>query len=191
MINLPMAKAAEQDFLLTKCLGIEEKLIHENKERGPSYQINQMLISIFITMPAINIHADYYKKLCNPPHIGTSIELLELIFRYYENLFSWSNTKNTQQLTSDNLEELFRKLPELFNQYLLEIKNKSPTADCLENSIVELKNFQTEVQYLGQDILFRTIAQKKQQLVKILDALKDKDKIFAKCQNELNKGSNK
>lgn len=184
LINQAFAANTGKAFQITKCLGSEEALIHQAKEKGPTYQVNQILLSIFLNLSSINLKEKYYKDLCSKPEIGTSLRFLELIFRNYNHLFTSTNSNGQKSVSLEDISELLNKLPELFNQYLLELKIKSPVHDCLEKNIKELSNFYIQVQYLEEDTNFKVIADKEQQLLKILDQLKNKEQIFEKCKKE-------
>lgn len=174
-------KKVSKAFQITQCLGAEEKLIHEAKNKGAAYQINQLLLSIFINLPNINLKKNYYQQLCQNVEIGTSLVFLDLIFRNYNLLFTYAKSENEKFVKLEDIAELINKLPELFNQYLLEIKTNSPTHDCLENHIKELADFYIQIRYLEEDSNFKVIADKNKQLIKILDQLKNKDLFFEEC----------
>jgi hypothetical protein len=176
----------DKAFQITRCLGAEEALIHKAKDHGPVYQVNQILLSIFLNLSQINLKKKYYQELCAQPEVGTSLRFLELIFRNYNQLFTTTNAKDEKSAKLEDIAELINKLPELFNQYLLELKIKSPVHNCLEKNIKELSNFYIQVQYLEEDTNFKVIADKDKQLIKILDQLKQKEEIFERCKNEMN-----
>lgn len=168
-------------FQITRCLGEEEALIYLAKDKGPAYQINQLLLSVFLNLPNINLKKSAYATLCKPVAIGTSLVLLELIFRNYNQLFIYAKGPAETPVKLSDITELINMLPELFNQYLLEIKTTSPTYDCLEKNIKELPEFYMQVRYLEEDSNFKVIADKDKQLLKILNQLKNKDKFFEMC----------
>ena len=170
-----------KSFQITRCLGSEEALIHQAKDRGPVYQVNQILLSIFLNNSNINLKKKYYQELCQQPELGTSLRFLELIFRNYNHLFTSIYSTVEKSVSIDDIAELINKLPELFNQYLLELKIKSPVHDCLEKHVKGLSNFYIQVQYLEEDTNFKVIADKDQQLLKILDQLKNKESFFEEC----------
>lgn len=174
-------------FQITQCLGAEEALIHKAKEKGPSYQVNQILLSIFLNLSNINLKDQYFKKLCKDIKIGTSVEFLELIFRNYNELFTFTHSSKQQSVPLSEISELTNKLPELFNQYLLELKTKSPVHDCLERHVKGLSEFYVQVQYLEQETNFKFIADKDKQLLNILNQLKNQDQFFEQCKVEANK----
>lgn len=189
--NCYATTATSKAFQITRCLGSEEALIHKAKDKGPAYQINQILLSIFLNLPKINLKKNYYKELCENVSIGISLKFLDLIFRNYNLLFTYSHTSNESLVKLEDLAELINQLPELFNQYLLEIKTKSPTHDCLENHIKELSEFYIQIKYLEENSNFKAIADKDKILVRILNQLKNKDSFFEECKkNKENKKDN-
>lgn len=176
--------SSSNTFQITKCLGQEEELIHKNKVRGEVYHINQTLLSIFLNLPAIKLKSHHHKTICNQIVVGTSLLLLETIFRHYEKAFTYSNSKSENTVDQKDIADLIQKLPELFNQYLTILKTQSPTHDCLEQHVPELKSFYKDVQYLEENMNFKKLAERDNQLIKILDRLKEKDKFFELCRSK-------
>lgn len=177
-LNTPKSPYA---FLLTKCLGQEEELIHKEKEKGPIYQLNQLMLNVFLNLPQVKLKDKFYKPICTQVKIGVSIEILEIIFKNFENAFAFAGPNDSIPIHSRDKEDFIRRLPELFNHYLTVIKVQSPTHDCLEQNIPELKKFYTDLQYLEESLNFKTLAQRDNQLIKIIEQLKNKDKFFESC----------
>lgn len=176
-------------FLITKCLGKEEELIHKEKVKGPIYHLNQRLLNVFLNLPRVKLKEKFYKEICTNIKIGTSLNFLELIFRNYENAFVYAALGDTTPINSRDREDFISRLPELFNDYLTVIKAESPTFDCLERKVPELKKFYEDLQYLEETINFKKLAQRDNQLVKIIDKLKNKDQYFEECKLKNNQQS--
>jgi hypothetical protein len=154
-------------YQITKCLGQEEQQLHEKKDQGLVYKLNQSLISVFINMPKVKLKNKYYQELCAHAGKGVTMELLTQIFKNGEDLFE----------KDSDLKELKEQLPTLFNQYFLQLQNEAPTPDCLEKNIKGLKEFLDQLKYTEGFLSLK----KNPTLISIVEKMENIQPIYELC----------
>lgn len=158
---------ASQSELL-KCLGQEEKYIHNQKIGGAFFELNQSMISFVVMFPSdTEIHAEKLKEVCEEKY--SSFHLLRLLITDGHKIFKESgelkpggDVRRPESLAKHSLS--------MFLQFLSRYQSGFSKADCLEQSIPELRSFFRKTRYLETDI-------SKQKLLK---ELKGVDLIFDK-----------
>ncbi|MBD63910.1 MAG: hypothetical protein CME62_01785 [Halobacteriovoraceae bacterium] len=158
---------ASQSELL-KCLGQEEKYIHKQKIGGAFFELNQSMISFVVMFPDdTKIQAEKLKEICEEKY--SSFHLLRLLIIDGQKIFKQTGEKKPGgDIRSP--ESLAKNSLSMFLQFLSRYQSSFSKADCLEQSIPELRDFFRKTRYLETDISKR----------KLLKELKGIDLIFDK-----------
>jgi len=166
-------------FALTRCLGQEERFYHLKKISGPHYQLNQLLINEMADLTGVGFRLEILKNLCLPPYDKKiSRTLWDLLFRLPDHgLVNLDGSEKTNKLKAD----FIKRLPDLFDQYILILGHSAPHAHCLLELISELKIIQEERKYLGDLVEFFPQARKDGVLQKALDKLQKIPKLWKEC----------
>ena len=167
LIFLSFCAQASQSELL-KCLGKEEKYIHQQKIGGAFFELNQSMISFVVMFPSdTKIKSNKLKEVCEETY--SSFHLLRLFLTDGLKIFSYSNN---QQAGADSIskESIAKNSLMMFLQFLGRHQANFQKADCLERSIPELREFFRKTRYLETDISY----------VKVVKELPNIDLIFDK-----------
>ncbi len=173
--------ARAKDRPLLKCLGEEEKRFHQKKETGPLYDLNQQLIAEMVQIPFIEIDQASFLEICTGSGHSSSMKLLEASLRKGSALFvvPATVTGTQREMTVGMVDDYVKASKDILLQFISQIQALSPTPECLNNEIPELKAFYTEIKYLQEDVDQKTIFKNKDQ--KIFSQLKDYPIAFEKC----------
>lgn len=172
---------------LLMCLGGEEKRLHQDKNTGPIYDLNQRITSEMIQIPDVMINAEDYRSVCQSKRFSESWKLLELSLRKGKKLFviPASISGLQRSITEGMIEDYVEASKEILLNFISQIQTLSPTPDCLLQEIPELNRFFTEIKYLQEDIDIKKIMAGKDE--KIFDKIKDYPTAFQRCRDRLKK----
>ncbi|HXH30461.1 MAG TPA: hypothetical protein VNJ01_06595 [Bacteriovoracaceae bacterium] len=170
-----------KDRPLLKCLGEEEKRFHAKKETGPLYDLNQQLISEMVQIPHVSIEHESFLQVCTGSGHSESLKLLELSLKRGKELFVLPETLTGAQggMTTGMIDDYVKSSKDILLSFISQIQSLSPTPDCLNNEIPELRGFFTEIKYLQEDVDIKTLFKNKD--LKIFSQLKDYPLSFVKC----------
>jgi hypothetical protein len=173
------SKSPDQTFEITRCLGQEERFYHLKKISGPHYQLNQRLINEMADLTGVSFKPEILKKLCIAPYDKKiSRTLWDLLFRLPDHgLIVVSGGEHAKKQRDD----FIKRLPDLFDQYVMILSNTAPNAHCLLAQIEELKTIQEERKFLGDSIPFFPQARKSGVLNRALDKLQRIPKLWKDC----------
>jgi hypothetical protein len=174
---------------LLVCLGAEEKRLHQNKNTGPIYDLNQRITSEMIQIPAVAVSPEDFKAICKKAPYSESWKLLELSLRKGKSLFviPASVTGLQRAITEGMIDDYVIESKDIFLTFISHVQTISPTPDCLLQEIPQLNNFFTEIKYLQEDIDMKKIMAGKD--TKIFDQIKDYPAAFQRCRDRLKKNA--
>ena len=169
---------------LLKCLGAEEKVFHQKKDTGPSYDLNQRLISEMIQIPRVSIEPIVLNKICATTD-AVSLRLLEASIVQGKNIFMIDRDveKMQRQVTEGMIDDYVEATKEILLSYIAAIQTQSPTPECLTEEIKGLDKFFFEIKYLQEDVPVKTLFEGKDQVT--LERLKDYREAFDRCRERL------
>ncbi len=172
---------------LLVCLGAEEKRLHQNKNTGPIYDLNQRITAEMIQIPGLSVSNEDFNLICGKKSYSESWKLLELSLRKGKNLFviPASVTGLQRSITEGMIEDYVRESKEILLTFISQVQTISPTPDCLLEEIPELNKFFTQIKYLQEDIDIKRIMAGKD--TKIFDKIKDYPAAFQRCRERLKK----
>lgn len=172
------ARAANR--LLT-CLGAEEKRLHQAKESGPLYDLNQKMTAEMIQIPDVTIPAAEFKKVCEERSFSESWKLLELSLRKGKKLFiiPESITGLQRSITQGMIDDYVLTSKEILLGFISQVQTVSPTPNCLLEEVPELNKFFIEIKYLQEDIDMKKIMAGKDE--RIFEKIKDYPRAFQRC----------
>ncbi len=172
------ARAANR---LLMCLGNEEKRLHQIKDTGPIYELNQKMMAEMIQIPDVTLPAPEFKLVCQGNRVSESWKLLELSLRKGKNLFIIpdSVTGLQRSITQGMINDYVNESKDILLHFISQIQGLSPTPNCLFEEIPGLNNFFTRIKYLQEDIDIKKIMANEDE--KIFEALKDYPKAFQRC----------
>ena len=171
---------AKTESPLLVCLGKEEKNFHHSKKQGPIYELNQKLISEIIQIPSVQLEPKDLFQVCEKS-VSPSVKLLSLTLSRGEELFKISDDAlESQKLIAQGMIKDFVEISrEIFLNFVSSIQTISPTPNCIEEEIPELKKLFADLKYLQDEVevkkLFGGIE------ISIFEKLQDYQKLFQKC----------
>ncbi|MFL5785133.1 MAG: hypothetical protein ACJ76H_11010 [Bacteriovoracaceae bacterium] len=172
---------------LLMCLGTEEKRLHQQKNTGPFYDLNQRMTAEMIQIPDVTITKDEFKTVCQTRRFSESWKLLEFSLRKGKAMFiiPESITGLQRSITEGMIEDYVDASKEILLGFLSQIQMQAPTPDCLMKEVPELHKFYTEIKYLQEDVDMKKIMAGKDE--KIFEKLKDWPKALQRCRANLKK----
>jgi hypothetical protein len=172
---------------LLMCLGGEEKRLHQDKNTGPIYDLNQRVTAEMIQIPDVTITSEDFKNVCQSKRYSESWKLLELSLRKGKKLFiiPASVTGLQRSITEGMIEDYMEASKEILLSFISQVQTLSPTPDCLLNEVPELNKFFIEIKYLQEDIDIKKIMAGKDE--KIFEKIKDYPQAFQRCRERLKK----
>lgn len=181
------ARAANQ--LLT-CLGNEERRLHQQKEMGPLYDLNQKMTAEMIQIPNVTISPQEFKSVCLEKRFSESWRLLELSLRMGKKLFiiPESITGLQRSITQGMIDDYVLTSKEILLGFISQVQTFSPTPNCLLEEIPELYKFFIEIKYLQEDIDLKKIMAGKDE--RIFEKIKYYPKAFQRCRERAKKKAN-
>lgn len=160
------ANASQSDLL--KCLGKEEKYIHQQKIGGAFFELNKKMISFVVMFPnSTRVKTKKLKEVCEETF--SSFHLLRLFLTDGKKVFT-QNSEKKQGDDSTTAESLAKNSIQMFLEFLGKYQAQFKQADCLEKSIPELREFFRMTRYLETDMSY----------LKLVRELPNKDIIFDK-----------
>ncbi len=173
------------DFRLTQCLGREEKLIHLGMGQQQYAELNRELISLVLQSGRMRLNEQVLNEICAPHHESVSYQFLKALLIDGVEIFENSlKDPKMRKLEREKLQVLLRKkLPHLFNIFMVAIKSESPYARCLEDQISFLSQLFLELKHLKDHLSFMEIINKDNRAKKLFQKLEKKEKIYQNCLN--------
>lgn len=165
------------------CLGKEEKTYHTQKESGPSYILNQVVISEFLQMnPHVQLADGQYEKVCKN-QTSPSLKILEKLLIEREKTFTIAKNAEgaSRELAKQSIEELVTKAPNIFWEFIAGLQSLSPSADCLDSNIPELTKIKNQSLYLEEEMTMEKIFSNKKMVQSIFQKLSRVKSIFKDC----------
>lgn len=178
------ARAANR---LLMCLGSEEKRLHQIKDTGPLYDLNQKMTAEMIQIPNVTIPGAEFKSVCEEKPFSESWKLLELSLRKGKKLFiiPESITGLQRSITQGMIDDYVLTSKEILIGFISQVQTISPTPNCLLEEIPELNKFFMEIKYLQEDIDMKKIMAGKDE--RIFEKIKDYPKAFQRCRERAKK----
>lgn len=172
---------------LLVCLGKEEKNLHQKKDLGPLYELNQRITGEMVQIPNVTVRPEDLKIICSRDTFSQSWKLLELSLRKGKDLFVIpdSVTGLQRSITQGMIDDYSEVSKEILLYFISQIQTHSPTPDCLMEEIPFLGKFFTEIKYLQGDVDIRKLMAGKD--TKIFADLKDYRSAFQRCRERLKK----
>lgn len=181
---------ARKPSRLMSCLGAEEKLLHKHKDTGPVYDLNQRLIGELIQINQIEASKRLRKKLCGPGS-SPSIDLLEEMVLNPKGWYQLpGNSKGLEANIAQELVLDFNTLvPEIFLNYLAQLQGLAPSPECLNRYVPGLKELNEQVKWLQEEEDLTVLTAQKSRMSKIFKSIKNIDKVFEKCKQDMNQSN--
>ena len=180
------ARAANR---LLMCLGSEEKRLHQRKDTGPLYDLNQKMTAEMIQIPDVTLPDADFKAVCQGRRFSESWKLLELSLRKGKNLFviPASITGLQRSITQGMIDDYVETSKEILLGFISQIQTLSPTPNCLLEEIPLLNKFFIEIKYLQEDVDMKKIMAGKDE--KIFEKIKDYPAAFQRCRDRAKKNA--
>lgn len=152
--------------------------MHEKKEAGPLFQLNQKLISELVQIPGVRINQVDYRRICNQEN--ESLKLLEQILVQGKSLFINTQQGMRKSITQGMIDDFIIVSKEIFLNFVSAIQMISPTPDCLNKHIPTLPKLLEEIKYLEDEVEIQKIFGKKD--LEIFKKLQDYPLYFRACE---------
>ncbi|HLW58216.1 MAG TPA: hypothetical protein VKY27_12560 [Bacteriovoracaceae bacterium] len=163
---------------ILRCLGLEEARMHENKESGPLFQLNQRLISELVQIPGLRINRVDYRRICGQGN--ESLKLLEQILIQGKSLFINTQQGMRRSITDGMIDDFIISSKEIFLNFISSIQMISPTPHCLNQHIPELPKLLERIKYLEDEVELQKIFGNKD--LEIFKKLQDYPLYFKACE---------
>jgi hypothetical protein len=185
--NILLAKT-DQKYRLTRCLGNEELRLHKSSLGNSQYFLNQIILGEILLLKNVTLKDQYYQQVCeNNP--SPSLEILKLMLYKKTEIFKILSSDSLEiQMNTSLISNLISKLPDIFNQYILNISKLSPHPHCLNRYIPEIFELQEKLGYLSSHMPISKIMDINS-IDKIFFKLNKIGIIFRKCQKEIKRKS--
>lgn len=182
-----LASEARAANALLMCLGGEEKRLHQVKDTGPLYDLNQKMTAEMIQIPDVTLTPEDYRSVCQSKRFSESWKLLELSLRKGKRMFTVpaAVTGLQRSITEGMIDDYIEVSKEILLGFISQIQTISPTPDCLLTEIPELDKFFTRIKYLQEDVDIQKIMEPLEE--KIFDKLKDYKPAFQRCRERAKK----
>lgn len=176
---LLLSGAARASTGLLVCLGAEEKRLHQEKDTGPFYDLNQRMTAEMVQIPDVTLNTADSKAVCD--NFSQSWKLLELSLKKGKSLFviPASITGLQRSITEGMIDDYSEASKEILLSFISQIQTLSPTPNCLFEEIPKLNQFFIEIKYLQEDVDIKKIMAGKDE--KIFEQLKGFRKAFQRC----------
>ena len=152
------------------CLGKEEEMIHQAKDQGPIYLLNQWIISDVVAMN-IHVKRKYLDDICKS--FSPSVAFLRLFLMEGKSIFTKESSSVQGQLTG--------KLPDLFTGYLLQIQASLPQAGCLERQSPHVSYYLNRFKYLQGEISAENLLKDPVRIRHVFKSLENFDQMVKAC----------
>jgi hypothetical protein len=173
-----------RDREILKCLGTEEKRFHQSKKMGPTYDLNQRLMSEMLQIPDVDLEPSVYAEICQQKNSSESLLLLQ--HSIYEGRKIFKIREGAQKLTTEGMiEDYLEATREIFLNFLSAIQTISPTPTCLNEEIPVLGKFFTDVKYLQEDVDIKQVFKDRDK--EIFRELRRYPRAFSACKARLKK----
>lgn len=185
-ILLSLNVAASTPKTILECLGREELIIHKNAINGPIYDLNQRFINELAAGNSIKVKSKFLKKICSHNEFTPSINLLRALLLNGKDIFiTNSSNKVKSPYQSVAIDDITKKVPQVFFHYISKFQLLTSDANCLNETIPEIKFFQDKFKYLEGSISQEQLLKDKSKIEKIFSSLKNFDSIIKKCQERI------
>jgi hypothetical protein len=181
---------------VTQCLALEEQKIHQKKQTGPHYFLNQQIFNHWVSIAHLKIRPEFVREICHHPYFSPSLALTYMVLRYQQELFSYSSeaVEKAQQLALTK--EMVEKIAEVWPQYLATLQSTLPypkknnkiwkeTWPCLEELVPEIKTYLDKFLYLEEELGTQKLLSDKKDFQKIFEKLKSLDTLNQRCKKVL------
>jgi len=165
------------------CLGQEELLLHQKKEVGPVYKLNQYLIGELASANQIAFRKKFIDAICQSKDFSPSVNLLRLILIEGKSLYIFKGDVFQKAMEESTIDNFIDNIPEVFFKYLSSLQALTPHHKCLKNYISHLDYFQTRYRYLGEELSNKIFEEDKSKIKVIFEDLKNLDQILIKCKD--------
>lgn len=152
--------------------------MHENKESGPLFQLNQRLISELVQIPGLRINRVDYRRICGQGN--ESLKLLEQILIQGKSLFINTQQGMRRSITDGMIDDFIISSKEIFLNFISSIQMISPTPHCLNQHIPELPKLLERIKYLEDEVELQKIFGNKD--LEIFKKLQDYPLYFKACE---------
>lgn len=179
---LPIYSAPKIDPLV-RCLALEEAHLHQIKDVGPDYILNQGFINDIASFGGAPFKTKYIKQIC-APGAKTSFELLKVLVLHQKSAFKSSlGVKNVYIKAS--IQTLLESIPMTFFNYISQIHSLFPSAHCLNQDVPEIAYFLDRFKYLQADLTNKQLLADRKKILSIFKKLSNIGPLIKKCKNRI------
>lgn len=178
--------AAPKRNRLLVCLALEEAKIHQRRDTGAQYRLNQLFINEITQFSDVPAKDDAFERVCKEDVFSPSVYLLRELLLNRDGVFDlnaqFGNTQaGLRQFKIGLVKELLNQIPHIFFRYLGDLNREAPGHDCLQKHIPEISYFLERYHYLESDLGVDQLLADKEKIKNIFEKLKDFKGILLKC----------
>ncbi len=180
--TLPTYSAPKIDPLV-RCLALEEAHLHDIKDVGPGYTLNQVFINDISAFGGAPLKAKYLKRVC-AKGANTSFELLKILVLHEKSVFKNSGGQENVYIKA-SLQTLLSSIPITFFNYISQVHALFPSANCLTTDVPEIPYFLDRFKYLQTDLTNKQLLSEHKKVKSIFNKLSNIGPLIKKCQDRL------
>jgi hypothetical protein len=184
--SLALAQGRPLTSQLLRCLGEEEKALHQSKTTGAVYDLNQRIIGELILINGLEGSPALLKLACDSKRSSSVMVMREMLLhpKDWYVLKTQSNPME-KSISAELVKDLNSLVPEVLLSYISMLQAEAATPDCLEKNIPGLKKLHLDVRFLQEEVDLTKITEGEKRLEKIFAALSNPAPIQRKCREEV------
>lgn len=183
--TLAFAQGRPLTSQLLRCLGNEEKALHQSKTTGAIYDLNQRLIGELILINGLEGSPSLLKFACESKGSSAVMVMREMLL-HPKDWYALKTQSNPMEksISTELVKDLNMSVPEILLNFISMLQSEAATPDCLEKYIPGLKKFHADVRFLQEEMDLTKITAEEKYLSKIFAALSNPGAIHRMCKDE-------
>lgn len=170
-----------------KCLGKEELRLHQRKDTGPQYKLNQLFINEFASNSDLIIKSKYQQQICEMKYHAPSVTILKLLLTKGKGIFELKSEFGRDGIVGYKIErinDLLSRIAHIFFNYIGSLQARAATHDCLKKHIPEIGYFEVHFKYLEEEYPAKQLLSESEKFEQIFKRLRSLKSIYQVCQRE-------
>lgn len=157
------------------CLGKEELHYHRNKDSGPLYKLNQMILNQMATGHSPCVRREFIGPICHGPPSPPSLAFLKQGLLHREGLLLNSREEGAIK------ENFAGVVLEIFLDFLSILQAQAPEHGCLDREIPYLREIKAQIHYLRNRVDIKRLIRNKRAIEQIFRSFGRIEQIYQKC----------
>lgn len=185
-LSLCIINVAQANEII-KCLANEEMRLHQAKDTGPEYRLNQLFINEFASNSDLTFKRIYSEQICAMKNHAPSVTILMLLLTKGKDVFDIREEFGREGIIGYKLErinDLLSRIAHIFFNFLGSLQALAPTHDCLRKHIPEIQHFEVRFKYLEEEYSAKELLRESSKFENIFKKLQGLKSIYQQCQRD-------